>query len=149
MIVLLSSLLFLSFLQGALLPLDLVLIFLLARSFVVSGKENLWFAFSFGLLVSLLQGFPLGFFSLVYLAAVAASHLTRKTHLASHWIAVVPLSVVFLLIEHFLVNLLFGPTVNLRLFFVEIALVLPFYFALRLWEERFVVGKEIRLKIGK
>lgn len=149
MIILLSTLLFLSFLQGALLPVDLILIFLLTRSFIVSGKENLWFAFSFGLLVSVLQGFPIGFFSLFYLVAVTTSHIIRRTHLASHWIAILPLSIIFLLAENFLVNIFFGSTINLRLFFVSVALVLPFYFILRLWEERFVVKKEIRLKIGK
>lgn len=149
MTVLLSILLFLSFLQGALLPFDLVLIFLLVRSFITSGKENLWLAFSFGLLVSVLQGSLLGFFSLVYLTAVVTSHLIRKTHLASHWIAILPLSIVFLLAERFLVNVFFGSTLNYSFLLVETALVLPFYFALRLWEERFVVKKEIRLKIGK
>lgn len=149
MIVLISILLFLSFLQGALLPLNLVLIFLLARSFITSEKQNFWLAFCFGLLVSVLQGLPVGFFSLVYLSAVATAHIIRKTHLASHWIAILPLSAVLLLAEGLLEGLFFGSAVNYRLFLAETILVLPFYFALRLWEERFVVKKEIRLKIGR
>ena len=139
MTVLLSVLLFLSFLQGALLPFDLVLIFLIVRSFISSGKENLWLAFGFGLLVSVLQGSILGFFSLIYLAAVVTAHLIRKTHLASHWIAILPLSIIFLLAEHLLVNIFLGSSLNYGFLLVETALVLPFYFALRLWEERFVV----------
>lgn len=149
MTVLLSVLLFLSFLQGALLPFDLVLIFLVVRSFISSGKENLWLAFGFGLLVSVLQSSPLGFLSLVYLAAVVTSHLVRKTHFASHWIAILPLSIIFLLAKQFLLNIFLGSSLNYGFLLVETALVLPFYFTLRLWEERFVVKKEIRLKIGK
>lgn len=149
MTVLISALLFLSFLQGAFLPISLVLIFLLTRSFISSGKENLWLAFGFGLLASVLQGLPLGFFSLVYLLAVVLSQIIRNTHIASHWIAILPLSALFLLVEDILVHIFFGFAINYRLLLVEIVLVLPFYFVLRLWEERFVVKSEIRLKIGK
>ncbi len=149
MIVVIFFLVFLSFLQGAIAPLNFALIFLIARSFIVSGKENFWLALLIGILISLLLGFPIGFLSLIYLMAVFATFIVRKTQLASHWLAILPLSIVFLLLERLLVNLFLGQTINYSHLILESLFILPFYFALRLWEERFVVKKEIRLKIGK
>lgn len=143
------SLLFLSFLQGALVPLNLVLIFLIVRTFIVDDRENLWLAFGFGLLLSVLLGYPLGTLSLLYIVAVVPVQLIKRTHLASYWLAIIPLSFLVLLFDRLIVWVTTGTSFNLWWVAGEVALIVPSYFIVRLWEERFVARKDIRLKVGK
>lgn len=143
------ALLILSFLQGALTPLNLVLVFLLVRSFVSDGQGNLWLAFGFGLLLSLLLGYPLGSLSLLYIMAVFLVRLVKKTRLAGIWPALLPLLLVLLFFERLAVKVVAGTGFDWWWVAVEAVLALPVYLLVRLWEERFVVSHEIKLKIGK
>lgn len=67
-----------SFLQITILPVSLVLIILIARSFIISSKENLYLAFIFGLLISHLQFTPVGLTSVFYLLSVQTLNLWSK-----------------------------------------------------------------------
>lgn len=142
-------LLFLSFLQGAFIPLNLVLVFLIIRSFIVDDRENLWLAFGFGLLLSLLLNYPLGSLSILYVIVTELVKLIKKTHLASFWLAILPLSFLALLFNRLIIWVLGGGSFNFWWVVLEVSLVLPAYFVVRLWEERFVTRKDIRLKVGK
>lgn len=142
-------LLFLSFLQGALLPLSLVLVFLIVRSFIVDDRENLWLAFGFGLLLSLLLGYPLGTLSLLYIVIVELVQFVKRTHLASYWLAILPVSFIALFLNRWVIQILSDTSFNIWWVLVEVFLVFPAYFGVRLWEERFVAKKDIRLKVGK
>jgi hypothetical protein len=144
-------LIFISFLQGALLPFDLMLLILTVRSFVVDEKLNYWLAFGFGLLLSLLLGFPLGSLSLIYLLATAVVYSVKRTEFASNWLIVVPLVVILLIVDSLLQNLLmssgFTSGISVSVLLAEVFLVLPIYFLIRFWEERFIPKKDIRLKV--
>lgn len=142
-------LILISFLEGTILPFDLVLIILIARSFVVSEKSNYYLAFFFGFLVSLLLGYPLGLFSLIYLFAVTISHIIKTTNLKAYWIVVLPLTFFLLLFEQLILKLLNISDFNLSLLLIPTILMLPVYFIVRLWEERFIVAKDIKLKMVK
>ncbi|MDO8570740.1 MAG: hypothetical protein Q7R97_04115 [Candidatus Daviesbacteria bacterium] len=142
-------LILLSFLEGTIIPFDLVLMILIARSFIVAEKSNYYLAFCFGLLVSLLLGYPLGLYSLIYLFAVAISHIIKTTNLKAYWIVVLPLTFSLLLFEQAILKLLNISNFNLSLLLVPTILMLPVYFIVRVWEERFIVAKDIKLKMGK
>ncbi|MDO8638949.1 MAG: hypothetical protein Q7R43_05210 [Candidatus Daviesbacteria bacterium] len=146
---LIALLIFISFLEGTILPFDLVLIILISRSFIVAEKSNYFLAFFFGLLVSLLLGYPLGLLSLIYLFAVFISHIIKTTDLAAYWIVVLPLTFFLLLFEQLILKLLNISNFNLTRLIIPTILVLPTYFIVRFWEERFIVTKEIKLKMGK
>ena len=142
-------LILISFLQATFLPLNLVLIFLICRSFIVEDNTNYWLAFGFGLLLSLLLGFPLGSLSFIYLVGIFMVYLAKRTHFASHWLVIVPLALGIIVFDQVLENLALGFNLNFKSIIIQIILVLPAYFMILFWEERFIARKDIRLKIGK
>lgn len=146
---LIAVLFFITFLEGTILPFDLVLVILIARSFIVAQKSNYYLAFFFGLLASFLLGYPLGFLSLIYLFSVQVSHMIKTTNLAAYWIAILPLTIFLLFFEQFVLKLLGLANFNLSFLIIPTILILPVYFIVRFWEERFIVSKEIKLKMGK
>lgn len=144
-----AVLFFITFLKGAILPFDFVLMILVARSFIVAEKSNYYLAFFFGLLGSVLLGYPLGLLSLIYLISVQVSHIIKTTHLAAYWIVILPLTFFCLFIEQLILKLLNISNFNLTFIIIPTILILPIYFIVRFWEERFIVTKEIKLKMGK
>lgn len=149
MIALLIVLTLISFLQATFWSVNLVLIILVSRAFVTSDKITIWLAFGFGLLLSLLSGYTLGSLSLIYLLIVVLVRLVRNTHLASHWLIILPLSWIMLLLDQFLESLILGIGFRLGTTFIPLIFVLPIYLAVRFWEERFIPRPAIKLKIGK
>lgn len=149
MIIFIVVLMLLSFLQSTILAVNLVLLVIIARSFVVDEKINLYFAFFFGLLLSLLLGYPLGSLSLVYLFSVLAIKFMKKGELSTSWLSILLLSVILLLFDLGARSLLLKSSFNLPSLLTEFAFIIPVYFLVKFWEERFTVKSEIRLKVGK
>src|SRR3972149_4173592 len=133
-----------SLLQTTLLPVDSVLLILIARSFIVDEKNNLWLAFWFGLLVALLTGLSLGVLSLVYMAMVILAGIIKRTQFASNPLIIFPLTIILVTFTQLLENLFFGIKLNLSLIFLQTTLMLPIYLILQCWEERFIPRKEIK-----
>lgn len=134
---LITILIIAAFLQTTILPIDLVLLVLICRAYIVRERANLYLAFVFGLLISHLNLTTLGLQSLVYLGIVAATQILSKTRLTGNSLLIVPISLVFLFL-----NGLGWPQIIFAAF-----LSLPVLYLIRLWEERFIVRKEIKLKI--
>lgn len=145
---LIVSLIIASFLQSTILPLDLVLIILICRSFIREEEENLYLAFTFGLIVALLNGNLLGFQSIVYLLIVFLTHLVSKSRLAKNSLLIIPLSFAFLSFNN--IALSYMTNQSIRLFpkiILETTLCMPVFYLLRVWEERFIPRKEIKLRV--
>lgn len=149
MIGFLTVLTLLTFLQTTFLSNSLVLIILIARSFVIEEKLNFILAFSFGLLLSFLSGLPLGSLSLIYLGLVATVTFIKRTQFVHHWPFILPLVLGLLLLEKTAQRLIFGTSFNLLTLLLDFLLILPVYFLLLFWEERFIPTKGIKLKMGK
>ncbi len=129
------GLLVISFFQTALLPIDIVVLVLLSRAFVVSDDSNLWLAFGFGLLVSLLMNLPIGSYSIWYLLASTAVVFFKRSNLTSYWLAVVPLLVLLAAGEQGWLWFFFGQSFYWSRLIWEGVLILPIYFAVSYWEE--------------
>lgn len=138
-----------SLLQTTLLSLDLVVLVLIARAFILDEKSNFWLAFGFGLILALLSGYPLGSLSLAYLLVVAVVSSIRKTPLDTHPLIIVPMTFILLACIAWLEKILFGMKLSMGIIILETILVLPVYLILRFWEERFIPKKDIKLKMGK
>lgn len=138
-----------AFLQTTFLPLNLVLLILILRSYIKVDKQNLILAFGFGILISLLEQNPLGIHSIIYLFLVQLTHLLAKTPISRNLLGVVPLTLVLLTIDHLLTSFASGQTIQIvpAQLLVESILSLPIYIVLRVWEERFIVKPDIKLKI--
>lgn len=126
-----------SFLQSTILPLDLVLIILICRAFIRTGKSNLYLAFTFGLLNSHLSLTPAGLQSIIFLIMLQLTQILSKSRLSQNALLIVPICFVAILVNQTVVS------TNIYGGFLSF----PIFYLVRFWEERFVVRKEIRLKI--
>lgn len=139
---------FAAFLQSTVIELDLVLIILICRSYVKAEKENLYLAFAFGILVSHLNLTYLGVRSILYLILIQITQVLSNSRLAGNLLVIIPLTFLLLLANQtssYLLN-----EQNFEVFpklFIESVLSLPVLYLTKLWEERFIVRSEIKLKI--
>jgi hypothetical protein len=141
-------LILLSFFQATFLPINLVFLVLILRAYIRVDKSNFYLAFGFGLLISLLLQNNLGIHSLIYLVGVLVAHLTTKLPFSKHILTVIPLSLVLLLLNYGLIALLTRQLfIPINSLVIETILSLPIYIVLRVWEERFVIRPDIKLKI--
>lgn len=136
-----------AFLQTTILPIDLVLLILICRSYIKADRANLYLAFFFGILVSHLNLVNIGFQSLIYLGIVEVTEILSKIRLAGNPLLVVPLTFFFLVVNQLANSLLSHNTFELSKIIFACLLSLPILFLVRLWEERFIVRKEIKLKM--
>jgi len=125
-----------SFLQTTIWPLDLVLVILISRAYLKAQKSNLFLAFFLGLLISHLTLDPLGAKSMVYLIVVQIIQVLSKSRLAGHPFLVVPLTFILVLADNGLLPAVWASIVSL-----------PIFYSLKMWEERFIPTKEIKLRI--
>lgn len=137
-----------AFLQSTILPINLVLTILICRSFIKLDKANLSLAFSFGLLDSHLNLLPLGLNSLIYLILIQITQSLSGSRLAGNLLLIAPLSLVLLAVYQLVISLSLQQTPQIfpRVFW-ESLVALPVLYLVRLWEERFIVRKNIKLKI--
>lgn len=137
-----------SFIQSAILPLDLVLIALICRSYIRPDTSNLWLAFGFGLLNTHLNLIALGELSLIYLILVAATESLSKSRLAGNSFLIIPVSLFMMSINQTVPAIITHQTVQLfPKIFWEAFLSLPILYLIRFWEERFIVKNGIKLRI--
>ena len=137
-----------AFLQTTILPLDLVLIILICRSYIRTEKGNLYLAFFMGLLISHLNLTPIGIQSILYMISIQITQILSKSRLAGNSFMIIPLSLTFLLLNEVINGLILHQTFQISLkVLIESILSLPILYILKLWEERFIVRKDIKLKI--
>ena len=136
-------LIFLSFFQASVLPLNLGLILILTRAFIRQDRANLILALTFGFLLSFLEHLPLGLISLMFIVFVEAIYLWNKTPFSRNALTVLPVVGLVILV----VDLFSGPSTIWPRILLELVLILPIYLAVRFWEERFIAAKQIKLKI--
>lgn len=136
-----------SLVQSTLIPLDLVLLILISRALIRPDKTNLFLAFGFGLFNSILNLTTLGFESLFYLLVVEILMSLAKTRVAANALLIIPLSLGPLFLHQLFISILTHSTLQFfpKIFF-EALLALPIFYLTKIWEERFIVRKEFKLK---
>ncbi len=135
-----------AFLQTTILPIELCLLILICRAYIKSGKENLYLAFAFGLLVSHLNTASLGLQSMVYLAIVLMTESLPKLRLAGNPLLIVPISLVFLFLNQIFFSMINHQSLEVSNIIFASLLSLPILYLIRFWEERFIVQREIKLR---
>lgn len=136
-----------AFLQTTVLPIDLVMLILVCRAYVKPGNANLYLALIFGLLTAHLNLTNLGMQALIYLIMVQLTQILSRTRLAGNLLAIVPITLTLLAFNQ-LINLLANRSAwDLSKIIFAAFLSLPILYIVRFWEERFIVRKEIKLKI--
>ncbi len=136
-----------AFLQTTILPIDLVLLILICRAYIKSERSNLYLSFAFGLLVSHLNLTGLGFQSIIYLIIIASTESLSKLRLTSNPLWIVPISLMFLFFNQVANLVISHSTLEFSRIIFAAVLSLPILYIIRFWEERFIVRKEIKLRV--
>lgn len=140
-------LLLFAFLQSAFLSLNLVLITLIARSLVLEEQDNLFLAFFGGLSLSFLSQANLGYWPLILLLIVKLTYLLKKFPVSFNPLTIFIAGSLLISLATILNIIFLGWHLEIFPRIIEAVLVVPFYYAIRLWEERFVVRGAIKLKV--
>lgn len=136
-----------SFLQTTILPIDLVLLILVCRAYIRPERANLYLGLAFGILISHLNLTSLGIQSLVYLSSVQLTESLSKIRLAGNPLLIIPITLIFLSLNQFTNALISHSSLDFSKVIWSSLLSLPILYLVRLWEERFIVRKEIKLKV--
>lgn len=137
-----------AFLQSTILPINLVLIILIARSLIRPQRANLILAFSFGLLISHLNLQLLGFQSLTFLILIQFTQILSTSRVSANPLLIIPLSFLSLSLNLIATSILNYQSIHLMpQVLIEGLLSLPIFYLIKLWEERFIVRKEIKLRV--
>lgn len=136
-----------AFLQTTIVPMNLVLILLICRSFLSTKKSNLFLAFIFGLLVDYLTLNTLGFQSIIFLVLIQITQIISKTRFSVHSLLIVPLAFLLLFVNALMLSFANNQSVQiLPKILMESMLSLPIFYLIRFWSGRFVVQRDIKLK---
>ena len=136
-----------AFLQTTVIPIDLILLILICRAYIKSEKSNLYLAFAFGLLVGHLNLAPFGIISLIYLTFVAVTQALSRLRLAGNPLLIVPVVFVYASLDQLMSSVFMHETMEFSRIIISASLSLPLLYLIRLWEERFIVQKEIKLNL--
>lgn len=139
---LIGVLIFISFLQSSILSLDLILIILICRSYLRTDNINLFLSFGFGLFLDFLNLNHIGLESIIYLILIQITQVLSKTRLSGNSLLIVPLTFILLSINSLILR-----DFNLIKIIFESLISLPIFYIVRIWEERFIVRKEIKLRV--
>lgn len=136
-----------AFLQTTIVPINLVLILLICRSFLSTKKSNLFLAFIFGLLVDYLTLNTLGFQSIIFLVLIQITQIISKTRFSMHSLLIVPFAFILLFVNALMLSFANNQSVQiLPKILIESMLSLPIFYLIRFWSGRFVVQRDIKLK---
>ncbi len=136
-----------AFLQSAFLPVNLILICLIARSLLIQDSSNYYLAFFGGLILSFLTQDNMGYWPLILLLTVKICYMISKLPISltpftvTLWAGIIIFSLEFLNMIFMHTNFEFVPAL------IETLLIIPAFYLIRVWEGRFIVKRNIKLKI--
>lgn len=129
--------LILTLLGKSFLGFSLILPLVLAGGFQLAPQESFLLAFATGVLVSLVDGSPLGRESLGFLLAVGFIQLYGRRFSSRHW----AFTLVFAGLGSLIATLVTGKTLSVGKLAADIVLVMAFLPLVGWWRERFREGK--------
>lgn len=139
-----------AFLQTSFIGIDILLLILVCRSFILESRANYFLAFVTGMLISLLAVQNLGFWALIYLLVVKIGHVFGKLPFNRGLLTLVPAVVISVLFSTVLQWLVLGITINWTKPIIEIFVAIPIYFLLDFWEDRFMAHTtNVKLKLRR
>lgn len=134
-------------LQTTFLQVNMVLVLLVCRSLLREERANYFSAFFIGILLGILESRNVGFYALFFVILVKVLHLIKSTPISAYFLTVIPATLVLSFGLSYLKYFIFNQSVNNYLPLIDAFLSLPVYLLLKIWEERFVVNRGIKLKI--
>lgn len=138
---------FFAFLQSAFLPVNLVLVVLIARGLVTEDRDNLFLAFFTGLILSFLTQVNLGYYPVVFISVVKLAMMLKKLPVSFSLLMIFLSGALLIALTAFLNSFFTGQILSLYPHIIEAVLVIPAYFLIKLWEERFIIKSHTKLRV--
>lgn len=136
-----------AFTQSAFLPFNLVLVLLVARSLAVEDRNNLVLAFAGGLVLSFLTQVNLGYWPLVFILTVKLTAMVKKLPISFNPLIIFLSGSVIVLLVALTGSLFINEKIQIFSHIIESVLIVPVFYLVRAWEERFVVKGAIKLRM--
>lgn len=136
-----------AFLQSAFLPINLVLVVLIARSLVAEGRDNLFLAFFGGLILGFLTQVNLGYYPIVFVFVVKLAGMLKRMPVSFNFLMILILGAILILFSALIDSLFIKIPFSIYPHLIEIVLVIPTYSLVKLWEGRFVAKSHMKLKV--
>lgn len=136
-----------SFLQSAFLGINLVLVFIIARSLATDDKSNLYLAFVGGISLSFLTQVNLGYWPLILLLVSKITSAARFLPVSLNPLMIFLVGGVQIVLVAVANMLISGSELKFLNIILEAVLVIAAFYLARAWDERFVVKREIKLRI--
>ncbi len=133
--------------QTSFLPVNLCLILLICRSLARPDSNNLYLAFAAGIFLGILSSLNIGFYALAFLIIIEIVELLKNSRITSNILTVVPISAVLFLGLAVTEKIVLGMSINFWIISIDALLSLPFFVAVKFWEERFIVLPDVKLKL--
>jgi hypothetical protein len=148
--VLIGFIILAAFLQTSFLGLNIVLLIIIARSFLLETKANYFLAFFAGILVGLLSAQNIGFWPLIFLVSVKIAHVIRKLPFSISILTFIPVVISCVLIASTSELVFLKQTINWTKVIGEIVVSIPIFIFIRFWEDKFFIRPStVKLKIRK
>lgn len=139
-----------AFLQTSFLGVNLVLLIIIARSFLMENKVNYFLALFSGILLGLLSAQNIGFWPIILLVGIKIAHMIRKLPFNISVITFLPVIIICVLIAASAELLFLKQTINWTKVILEIVIGIPIFIFIRFWEDKFFIRPStVKLKIRK
>ena len=135
------------FLQTSFVPLNLVLILMISRAFIVEDIANYYIAFFAGLFLGIMSIYNIGFWPLVLLIVVKLLNLSKKLPLSKNAFTIGLVALIIVSGVSFLEAKIYHQTFEWAKVLIESIITIPLVYLMRIWEHRYVVKPELKLKI--
>ena len=133
--------------QTSFLPVNIVLVILICKSYLYEEKSNYFLAFLGGIILSVLSSSNLGFWPLILLLVVKTSHILRKLPIVTSIFTASILVGIILILLAFMEQFLFKKSIAVKEIIWGTLFSLPIYFILQIWQDRLLFRHDIKLKI--
>jgi hypothetical protein len=140
-------LIFFAFLQSAFLPVNLVLVVIIARSLITQSRDNLFLAFFGGLILSFLTQVNLGYYPIVFILVVKLAGMFKKLPVSFNVLPILLSGSLIITLVTIANNFFISQNLSIYPHLVEAILVLPVYWLIKIWEGRFVAKSHMKLKV--
>lgn len=138
-----------SLLQTTFIPLNLILILILVRSFIIEDRSNYFVAFAAGIILGIMSSQNLGVWTVIFLFVVRAVHLIKRLPIFENARTFLPVAFLILLAVNFCQRLVFSQQIDYRVVLIEAIISLPIFWIIRVWEERFILKPQIKLRFKR
>lgn len=148
--VFIGLLIFAAFLQTSFVPVNMVLVLIVARSLLIDARSNYFLAFSAGILLGVLSAQNIGYWPIILLIAVKVTYLIRKLPfnigLPTFLLALALSLTIQILAEYLFLH----HSINWTKPLTEFITGIPIFLFIRFWEDRFMIHTQgVKLKMRR